>query len=531
MSTDTLTPYRSGTQASARDGFVHLLRAEWTKFRTVRGWLAGMLAAVLVVVSLGVMYAAGSQSSCDVGPVEAACPPPPVGPDGAEVTDRFTFLHQPLAGDGSVTARLTSMTGIITYPPPDHDEIVPGLVPWAKAGIIVKESTRPGSAYAAMLLSGKHGVRMQYDFTHDTAGRPGGVSARAPRWLRLTRSGDTLTGYESADGRRWTKVGAAHLAGLPATVQVGLFVNSPGDLTVKSNPLGGSISQARFTQASAVFDHVSVRGAASVVTSGGSWREAQVGDDPSQMTDWERFHNPNGVERSGDTFTVSGTGDMAPSGEGPRVENTLTGIVAGLILVVVVAVLFVTAEYRRGLIRTTLLASPRRGRVLVAKGLVIGAATFGCGLVAAGVTVPVATHLLLSTGNHVLPVSSLTQWRVIVGAAALLAVAAVLALGLGALVRRAVAAVAAAIVLVVVPYLLATASVLPDGVTEWLMRLTPAAGFAITQSIPAYAHVIGHYAPSDGYYPLAPWAGLAVMAGWAAIALGLAILALRRRDA
>ena len=42
--------------------------------------------------------------------------------------------------------------------------------------------------------------------------------------------------------------------------------------------------------------------------------------------------------------------------------------------------MFITAEYRRGLIRTTLAASPRRGRVLAAKAIVIGAVTFAAGL-------------------------------------------------------------------------------------------------------------------------------------------------------
>ena len=74
------------------------------------------------------------------------------------------------------------------------------LQPWSKAGIIIKASTRPGSAYAAMMVTGSHGVRMQWDYTQDTAGLAGAVSAAAPRWLRLTRSGDTITGYDS--GRR-----------------------------------------------------------------------------------------------------------------------------------------------------------------------------------------------------------------------------------------------------------------------------------------------------------------------------------------
>ncbi len=86
----------------------------------------------------------------------------------------------------------------------------------------------PGSAYAAMLVTGSHGVRMQYNYTGDLAGLPGQVSAAAPRWLRLVRAGDSITGYDSADGTHWTKVGVVTLAGLPSVVQVGLFVDLAG---------------------------------------------------------------------------------------------------------------------------------------------------------------------------------------------------------------------------------------------------------------------------------------------------------------
>jgi hypothetical protein len=523
----TPAPAHRPAGAAGHDTFARLVRAEWTKFRTVRGWVVAVLSAALVTVLLGLLLATGSRSSCGIGPVEVACPVPPVGPEGQTVDDRFSFLHQPLAGDGSITARLTSMTGIITYPPPDHDEIVPGLVPWAKAGIMIKESTEPGSAYAAVLLTGKHGVRMQHNFVHDTPGRPGGVAAGSPRWLRLTRSGDTLTGFESADGARWTAIGTARLPGLPHTVQVGLFTSSPGDLTVKRGTLGGSIAQARLTQTSAVFDQVSLEGAAA----GGGWSSDEVGDQDGAVTDWERFHRPNGAVESGGTFTVSGMGDIAPHLSGSKVETTLTGVLAGLLVLVVVAVMFVTAEYRRGLIRTTLLASPRRGRMLAAKAVVVGTVAFLAGLAAAGVIVPTGTRLLAGNGIHVLEVSTLTELRVIVGAAALFAAVAVLALGLGAWLRRGVAAATAGIVLIALPYVLATASVLPDGATAWLLRLTPAAGFAVLQSIPAYPHVVASYLPADGFYPLAPWAGLAVLCAWAALALGLAAFRLRRGDA
>src|SRR5262245_10101459 len=190
-----------------RDGFAQLLNAQWIYFRTARGCVIGMLVAALVIVVLGLLAAAGIHYENPNGNVRTV----PVGPNGEAVTDRFYFMHQPLAGNGSITARVTSLTGIITCPPPNHDQIVPGVVPWAKIGVIVKESTKQGSAYAATMLTGSHGVRMQYNFIEDLAGRPGGASAEHPRWLRLTRLGDTLTGYESTDGTQWSEVGTAHL--------------------------------------------------------------------------------------------------------------------------------------------------------------------------------------------------------------------------------------------------------------------------------------------------------------------------------
>jgi ABC-type transport system involved in multi-copper enzyme maturation permease subunit len=86
-------------------------------------------------------------------------------------------------------------------------------------------------------------------------------------------------------------------------------------------------------------------------------------------------------------------------------------------------------------------------------------------------------------------------------------------------------------VAIVLPYILALTSALPAGAAEWLLRVTPAAGFAIQQSIPQYPQVAADYTPLNGYFPLAPGAGLAVLGGYAALALGLAVIALRRRDA
>lgn len=497
----TITPYRPQTPPG-RAGFGQLLRAEWTKFRTVRGWVVGLAVAGLVIVLVGLVAGGGSRRVC-AGPHGKACPTNvsgPVGPDGGPVSDGFYFVHQRLVGDGSLTVRVASLTGV----DPEKAE------PWAKAGLIVKQNTRQGSAYAAIMLTGSHGVRMQYDFTHDTAGSP------TPRWLRLVRHGETITGYESADGRQWTKVGSAQLAGLPTAVPAGLFVTSPDHVTTTQGV--GSFSTTGFgTTARATFGDVSRTGGWAP-----GWRGSTVGDGPPG----------EGFTRSGGTFSVSGSGDIAPAVSGhDTVEGSLVGTFAGLIVLIVCGAMFVTAEYRRGLIRTTLAATPRRGRVLVAKALVLGGVTFLAALAAAALAFWLVGRIRRDHGMVILRVPALTELRVVAGTAALLAVSAVLALAVGAILRRSAGAVATAVVLLVLPYILGVASLLPAGPAQWLLRITPAAGFAIQQSIRQYAQVAGSYTPPNGYYPLSPWAGFGVLCAWTALALGLAVVLIRRRDA
>jgi ABC-type transport system involved in multi-copper enzyme maturation permease subunit len=544
--TATITLPRPGQQAE-QDGFGRLLRAEWTKFRTVRGWVIGMIVAALLMLLIGLFAAGSSNIACGGGPgspgkTGSACLPQiPLGPDGEAVTDSFYFVRQPLASDGTITARMTSLTGRYgggagpASPGGPLSNMHRGVQPWSKAGIIIKASTRQGSAYAAMLVTGSHGVRMQYAYTRDVAGLPGAVSAVSPRWLRMTRSGDTITGYDSADGTHWTQVGAVRLTGLSSTVQAGLFATSPAYVQL-SQFFGGTTGQVGPSLATGVFDHVSLTGGRLKGDGevGGAWTGDNIGDQGAygpQTSQVETFH------QAGGTFSVTGSGDIAPVGAGPAgsgatatIEGHLLGAFAGLIAVVVIAAMFMTAEYRRGLIRTTLAAAPRRGQVLAAKAIVIGLVTFVVGLVAAVIAVAVGTRLSRDQGSYVLPVPWLTEVRVIAGTAALLAVGAVLALALGTILRRSAAAVTAAIVTIVLPYVLGVASVLPVGAGQWLLRVTPAAAFAMQQSIPAYPQVTDAYTP-PAYFPLAPWAGFAVLCGYAALALGLASFLLRRRDA
>jgi len=531
-----LAPYRS-LQASANDGFGSLLRAEWTKFRTVRGWVIGMLVGLLLFLGLGVLTTKGSQ--CGIQPTGSsqvlACPAPPTGPGGEFVSDAFYFVRQPLAGNGSVTVRVTSLTGLYSthggVPAGRSGQsllagMTPGVQPWSKAGIIIAASTAQGSAYAAMMVTGDHGVRMQWDYVDDVAGMAGKVSATSPRWLRLTRTGDVIRGYDSADGTHWMLVGTATLTGLTGYAPAGLFAATPG-YTAISNGLGTTSAKGGGALATGAFDHVSLQGASRAA----QWKGEAIAANNINANSLPA--SVQGFTQSGGRFTVSGSGDIAPDvTDGASIEQTLAGTFVGMIAVVVIGVMFITAEYRRGLIRTTLAASPRRGRVLAAKAVVLAAVTFVAGMVAALIMVPLGERLLRESGNPIIPTSALTEVRIVVGTAALLAVCAVLALAVGTLLRRSALAVAAVVAGIVLPYILAVISgILPTGAEDWLLRITPAAAFSVQKTLTPYPQVFAQYTPANGYFPLAPWAGFAVLCAWAAAAFALAVFMLHRRDA
>jgi ABC-type transport system involved in multi-copper enzyme maturation permease subunit len=349
----------------------------------------------------------------------------------------------------------------------------------------------------------------------------------------MARSGDTITGYDSADGRRWTPVGTVQLAGLPSTVQVGMFAASPF-YSVTQNSFGGNSNAGGPAQATGVFDHVSLTGRAS----SGTWTGTTVGGGGPAGAGPGAGGGSAPFTRNAGSYTLTGSGDIAPVTPGPdspfptvTIEQSLVGAFLGLIVIVVVAAMFFSTEYRRGLIRTTLAATPRRGAVLAAKAAVIGAVAFATGLVAAVVSIGVGVPKEKNSGQVLLTAPLLTEVRVIVGTAAMLAVAAVFAVALGAILRRSAAAITIAVVAVVMPFLLTALNAVPAGVGDWLLRLTPAAALAIEQSIPRYSQVTTVTSPVRGYYPLSPYAGFAVLCLWAAAAFALALVMLRRRDA
>ncbi|CNF65210.1 putative ABC transporter membrane protein [Mycobacterium tuberculosis] len=475
------TPYRSGVRAEARDGFGRLLLAEWTKLRTVPRWMLTLLASVLLTVLVALLSAAATESTGSGG--DAA-------PRAAAGTfDLGHFTYRTLAGDGSVTARVASQDG--------------GGA-WAKAGLMIRGSAQRGTPYAALMVTPGHGVRLQTGYE---SGGQGGGTAAAPRWLRLTRAGATVTGYDSPDGRAWHRVGSVRLDGLPERALAGVFAAAPDKVEVRRQFGGESVSGAP-GRTRASFDHVALSPAAP----GAPWRDRGASGGPASDS------GADGRTGSGGTLTLKGTGDIGPDAFADDItKTTLTGVLIGQAAIVALAVLFVTAEFRRGMLRTTFAASPRRGRVLAAKAAVVGLASLAAGLAAAFGAVLLAGPLLHAHGMSTPPLSDGAVLRAVLGTAALLGVVAVFSLSVAVIVRRSAPAITIVLLLLLVPQIVATG--LPLSAARWLERLTPAAGFAIQQTVPRFDQAIG------------PWAGFGVLCAYTAAALAVAARLIARRDA
>ncbi len=137
------------------------------------------------------------------------------GADIWDTADAFQFAAQPLAGDGTIQARVASLQNTAS---------------WAKAGVMIREGlgANARNVYLFVTPDVHNGAVLQWRTspgatTNILQSGLGGV--QPPYWLRLVRAGDTFTGYRSADGVNWTLVGTETVT-LTGTVYVGLAVTA-----------------------------------------------------------------------------------------------------------------------------------------------------------------------------------------------------------------------------------------------------------------------------------------------------------------
>jgi regulation of enolase protein 1 (concanavalin A-like superfamily) len=133
------------------------------------------------------------------------------GNDIWNMADAFQFVYETNGGDCAIIARVPS---------------VQNTNAWSKAGVMIRESLASNAANAFIAVTPGNGVLFQYrSSTGGTSISNNVTGISAPYWVKLTRSGNTFTGYCSPDGTNWTQQGTATFT-MASTAYVGLAVTA-----------------------------------------------------------------------------------------------------------------------------------------------------------------------------------------------------------------------------------------------------------------------------------------------------------------
>ena len=218
------------------------------------------------------------------------------------------------------------------------------------------------------------------------------------------------------------------------------------------------------------------------------------------------------IAGSGTPYHVS-AGNSAATG----VSAALLGVLFAQLVIGVVGVLAFSGEYGTGMIRATLAVVPSRLPVLWAKLIVLAGLVLPVTLLCAVADFFAATAIESSRGGSVISLTDPGVLRTVVGTSLYLTVVVIIGLALGALLRRTAAALSVfAAVFFVVPIVVGA---LPHKITGFAPYLPSNAGGVLWGNPLTTAHA------------LSPWAGFAVLCGYAVVLTALAAWRLRRRDA
>ncbi|MCU4183066.1 ABC transporter permease [Acidiferrimicrobium sp. IK] len=195
---------------------------------------------------------------------------------------------------------------------------------------------------------------------------------------------------------------------------------------------------------------------------------------------------------------------------------SLAGFGLGQLAIAILAILFITSEYSSGMIRTSLAAVPKRGRLLGAKVVVYTAVALVLGEVLAFISFLVGQVLLEGQAPHV-TLGDHDVLRAVIATGLYLAVLSIISIGFGTIVRSTAGAISLLVaVLFVLP---GVAHALPTSWERAVTKYWPTeAGRQVTSVVPT-DHVLG------------PWAGFADMCVFAVIVMVVAAVVLQRRDA
>ena len=146
------------------------------------------------------------------------------------------------------------------------------------------------------------------------------------------------------------------------------------------------------------------------------------------------------------------------------VTNILGAAGSSSIFILILGIIGMTSEYRHMTITSTFLATPKRPRVLIAKGITYALLGAALGLIAF-ITSFAVTLIALMSDEHA-PVDIVTALQILGGVVLAFAIYAFVGVSVGALIRNQVAAIVGALVWVLIVEALLTVFV--DWIGKWL---------------------------------------------------------------
>lgn len=199
------------------------------------------------------------------------------------------------------------------------------------------------------------------------------------------------------------------------------------------------------------------------------------------------------------------------------------GLVFSTILLTLIGVTFVASEYATGMIRLTLTATPRRGRVLLAKVLIITAVTLVVGLISSFGAFLLGQAILGSFDLGTATLADSDALRTVLAYGLLAPMYPLLGASLAVLFRSTAAAISTVLALIFTPAIFG--ALLPAWWQENVLRYLP--DRAVDSISISHLNVNGFGA---GTSYLEPNVAAIVIGIWLAVFLGAATTVLLRRD-
>ena len=201
---------------------------------------------------------------------------------------------------------------------------------------------------------------------------------------------------------------------------------------------------------------------------------------------------------------------------------SMFGLLIGQLIIVVLGSLTITSEYSTSMIRTSLSTMPRRGTVFASKAIVFGAVALVTGLITSFLAFFVG-QAILSSQHISTTLGHPGVLRSVIGGGLFLAVCGLLSFGLGAALRHTAGAIASAIGLLFVLWILG--NFLPSPPSGWFGQTD------IDKWIPFNAGSGIWQNQINGTNPFSPWIGFGVFCAYAAAAIIAGWILFRKRDA